>query len=253
MTVPEVKQIHQWPDALEAALLDEGPCAGIFVLNETDSTQGAAARLAVPDGGLTTTWHQFAGRGRRGNVWVDTADEGVAMTLTFRCPPQPHLSCVVALGVIDAIAEATGLRAAAKWPNDVLLDGRKVAGILAEVRPGTDLLDVGIGVNVLQEEWEGDLSRSAISLLQAGVRCDRLDVITAVARHVHEAMTMEPATLTGRWQSVDALIGREVTIQSSGERVTGLVVTTDPLRGLQLETPEGMEWFSAPKTSIISW
>jgi BirA family biotin operon repressor/biotin-[acetyl-CoA-carboxylase] ligase len=247
----EPTPLRKWPDVLEAALLPEEQWSSIHVLRETDSTQTAAVRMGVEDGGVTTTWRQRSGRGRRGKSWADTADEGVAMTLTVAQEPSPHLSCAVAIGVIDAIADVANLSAAAKWPNDVLLNTRKVAGILIEVRPGTGLLDIGIGVNVLQEQWEGDLARSAISLLQAGAWCDPVAVLIAVARCVQRALKMSKEDLTARWRRADVLIGRNVSIHSSGKETTGLVVETDPHRGLLLETPAGKSWFSASISTIV--
>jgi len=118
---------------------------------ETPSTMGMPGPDAT-HGTVALAEHQTAGRGRLGRVWVDEAGSGLALSVVLRPPPPmsrwPELTLVAA----EAVAGAIGRGASIKDPNDVLLDGRKVAGILAEA---TDHVVVGIGVNVGQAPWPG--------------------------------------------------------------------------------------------------
>jgi BirA family biotin operon repressor/biotin-[acetyl-CoA-carboxylase] ligase len=118
---------------------------------ETSTTM----QMPAPDaahGTVAVAEHQTAGRGRMGRIWVDEAGAGLAMSVVLRPPPPvarwPELTLVAA----EAVAGAVGPQATIKQPNDVLVDGRKVAGILADA---TDHVVMGIGVNVGEAPWPG--------------------------------------------------------------------------------------------------
>ena len=117
---------------------------------ECDSTQQLLIARAseLPEGAIATTDHQTAGRGRLGRSWVDAPGSSLLCSVLLRPPPTspaPELSLVTAAATAEAVEHHTGLSAQIKWPNDVILDERKVAGILAEMRG--DAIVVGIGIN----------------------------------------------------------------------------------------------------------
>jgi BirA family biotin operon repressor/biotin-[acetyl-CoA-carboxylase] ligase len=121
----------------------------------------------APHGTVAFAEHQTQGRGRLGRVWVDEAGSGIAMSVVLRPPPPvahwPELTLVAA----EAVAGAIGPDAAIKHPNDVLFEGKKVAGILAEA---SEHVVMGIGVNVGTAPWEG-----------AGyVELDRLELLVEI-------------------------------------------------------------------------
>ena len=121
----------------------------------------------LPEGAIATTGHQTAGRGRLGRAWEDTPGLSVLCSVLLRPPPErpaPELSLVTAVATAEAVEAHTGLPAQIKWPNDVLLGRRKVAGILAEMRG--DVIVVGIGINVNQtlEQLPPDTRTAAGSL-----------------------------------------------------------------------------------------
>jgi BirA family biotin operon repressor/biotin-[acetyl-CoA-carboxylase] ligase len=118
---------------------------------ECESTQALLLDSGLPEGAVATTDHQTAGRGRLGRTWEEAPGTAVLVSVLLRPPAgrrAPELSLVAAVATAEAVEAATGLSAQIKWPNDVMLNRRKVAGILAEMR-GTDVV-VGIGVNVNQ-------------------------------------------------------------------------------------------------------
>ena len=106
----------------------------------------------APEGAVATADHQVAGRGRRGRAWVDEPGAALLASILFR-PPEgavaAQLSLVCALAVAEAVEKAIGRSAGVKWPNDVVVEGRKVAGILLEARNGTVVC--GVGINVGQD------------------------------------------------------------------------------------------------------
>ena len=119
--------------------------------SETDSTNERARELAAagtPDGTLVTASEQSAGRGRQGRRWTAPRGRALLCSLVIRDPPR-----LLPLAAGVAVAEVAGARARVKWPNDVLVDGLKVAGILVEGRPQEAWAVLGIGLNVaLREE-----------------------------------------------------------------------------------------------------
>ena len=115
-------------------------------LRETTSTNDRARALAAagaPHGTLVTAAAQTAGRGRQGRTWSAPPGRALLLSLVLRSPDR-----MLPLAAAVAVADAAGPDAAIKWPNDVLLDGRKVAGILAEARPQDGWAVLGIGLNV---------------------------------------------------------------------------------------------------------
>jgi BirA family biotin operon repressor/biotin-[acetyl-CoA-carboxylase] ligase len=148
---------------------------------ETSSTQTMAPADA-PHGTVALAEHQTAGRGRLGRVWLDEPSTGLALSVTLRPPPPvarwPELTLVAA----QAVAGAVGERATIKDPNDVLLEGRKVAGILAEAG---DCIVLGIGVNVGRAPWP-----------EAGfVERDRLELLIDILTRLEQGYDRWAATL----------------------------------------------------------
>jgi BirA family biotin operon repressor/biotin-[acetyl-CoA-carboxylase] ligase len=177
-------------------------------LRRTDSTNDRARALAVagaPHGTLVTAGEQTAGRGRQGRTWSAPAGSALLMSLVLRDPP-PLLP--LAAGV--AVAEVAGPGAEIKWPNDVLLDGRKVAGILVEGRPleGWSVLGVGINVAVAVAELPAELRGRAGTL---GLSPDRVEpTLAALLGGLGRWLAAPPAAVLAAWRERDALLGREV-------------------------------------------
>jgi BirA family biotin operon repressor/biotin-[acetyl-CoA-carboxylase] ligase len=117
---------------------------------ECTSTQDLLREEGLPDGAVAVADHQTAGRGRSGRVWEDARGTALLCSILLRAPARhalQELSLVVALATAEAIEGRTGAAAHVKWPNDVLLDGRKVAGILLEAWDGGVLAGIGVNVN----------------------------------------------------------------------------------------------------------
>lgn len=147
----------------------------IHALGIVDSTQTEAVRLAAAgaaEGTVVTATHQTSGRGRRGRRWVDAEGESLLMSVVLRPPVSParapQLSLVGAVAVADALRACAGLRAAIRWPNDVMVGERKICGMLPEAAtplPGVlDHVVLGIGLNVNQLEFPEALRDLATSI-----------------------------------------------------------------------------------------
>ena len=162
------------PAALAEKLAGNSLARRIIVLEETPSTNLAAKALAAedaPSGTLVLANRQTAGRGRRGRAWQSEAGAAVCMSLLLRpeFPAEcaPRITIAAALGVCRAL-RTFGADAAIKWPNDVYAGGKKLSGILSELGTqggGRPYIVCGIGINVGQRAFPGELAETATSLL----------------------------------------------------------------------------------------
>lgn len=160
---------------------------------EVDSTNNRAKRLAeegAVEGTLVVAESQWAGKGRRGRMWVSPRGTGIWMSLVLRPRIAPSsasmLTLVAALAVAKGIEEVTGLDTRIKWPNDIVIGGKKVCGILTEMSAELEDINyvvIGIGINANIAEFPEEITRTATSLyLQSGAKVNRSQVIAAVMR-----------------------------------------------------------------------
>jgi BirA family biotin operon repressor/biotin-[acetyl-CoA-carboxylase] ligase len=174
----------------------------------TESTSLDARELALagaPHGTLVTAWEQLDGRGRQGRRWQAPPGGALLCSLVLRDPP-PLLP--LAAGV--AVAELVGPDAMLKWPNDVLLGGRKVSGILIEGRPQERWAVLGIGVNVALrlEELPAELREAAGTL---GLDAEAIEpMLTSLLELLECWLAQPPAGLLAAWRARDALLGVEL-------------------------------------------
>jgi BirA family transcriptional regulator, biotin operon repressor / biotin---[acetyl-CoA-carboxylase] ligase len=177
-------------------------------LREVGSTSDRARELAeagAPHGTLVTTGHQVAGRGRQGRTWTTPAGRALTMSLVLH-DPEPLLPIRAGVAVSDAIGPA----AAIKWPNDILLDGRKVAGILAEARPQAGWAVLGVGVNVAlrEDDLPAELRGRAGTLGRAPEDVEVL--LIAVLEALATRLAQPAAEVLAAWRTRDALAGRAI-------------------------------------------
>jgi BirA family biotin operon repressor/biotin-[acetyl-CoA-carboxylase] ligase len=182
-------------------------------LRETSSTNDRARELVLagaPHGTLVTADAQSAGRGRQGRTWSAPAGHALLLSVVLRDPP-PLLPLYAAVAIAETVAGvATDREAGIKWPNDVHLDGRKVAGILAEGRPqeGWAILGVGLNVAVRLQDLPPELHGTAATLgLSAGQRHAVLDTLLAT---LGDVLALTPEDLLDAWRARDVLRGRDV-------------------------------------------
>lgn len=184
-------------DEMRAALGNAVIGREIIVLDQTGSTNDAILKIATPnsDEGLVLfAEHQTAGRGQRGNLWESAAGKGLWFSILLRpgikINRSPLLTAWVAETISEAIENEFSLKTTIKLPNDVQIDGRKVAGVLVEMRAHEKAAHsaiVGIGINVNQalEDFSKELQSQAISLAMALHRpVDRQKFAVAVLRNL---------------------------------------------------------------------
>jgi BirA family biotin operon repressor/biotin-[acetyl-CoA-carboxylase] ligase len=156
-------------------------------VEECESTQ-LLLGPADPEGAIATTDHQTGGRGRRGRSWVEAPGTAVLVSVLLRPPPAreaPQLSLVGGVAAAMAVEDALALAAQIKWPNDVMVDRRKVAGVLAEARDGIVVLGIGINVNQTREQLPEDARVAAASLRTIdGRERDREAMLASLLAHL---------------------------------------------------------------------
>jgi BirA family biotin operon repressor/biotin-[acetyl-CoA-carboxylase] ligase len=182
-----------------------------------------AARAGAPHGATWVAEQQTAGRGRQGRAWLSTPGENLLFSVLVRtaCVPSrlPPIALAAGLAVRDAVAIAAPESAPMlKWPNDVLVGGKKVAGVLVEaITAGSrvEAVIVGIGINVLTRDFPPEIADQATSIaLVAATPPDRAailaDVIAALDRDLHVVLARGLGLLRARLEAVDALRDRRV-------------------------------------------
>jgi len=189
-------------------------------LRRTGSTNARARELAArgaPHGTLVTAGEQTSGRGRQGRTWSAPSGRALLGSLVLREPPR--LLPLIA-GV--AVAEAVGPRALLKWPNDVLLDGRKVAGILVEGRPQERWAVLGIGVNVAlrESDFPPELRGRAVSMGLGPVAIE--SILIQVLRALERWIAAPQDQILGAVRDRDALRGRQVRWADGEGRADGI-------------------------------
>jgi BirA family biotin operon repressor/biotin-[acetyl-CoA-carboxylase] ligase len=246
---------ERWEGAGAAELAARWGLPAVHLLARTGSTNDAARALAeggAPHGTLVLAEEQTAGRGRGGHAWSSPPGLGIWMSMIVRPAslPAPGLLPIL-VGLAAAEAVDPFVRPAVtnvKWPNDLQLAGRKIAGILCEgswdgALPGAVI--VGMGVNVLHapDDFPEDVRGTATSLrIVAGWSPPRAEVAGAIASAVARTLVRPPGQLTGALLDAlrrrDALEGRSVRVTGATE-TAGTALGVSPAGALLVRTTEG--------------
>ncbi len=222
------------------------------------STNSVAFKRAIdgaPHGEVVIADEQTAGRGRRGRSWVSPPGCNVYLSVVLR--PEidparaPELTLLTAVAVAETLREA-GVRASIKWPNDLLVDGKKVGGILTELSADVDrtafvIVGIGINVNSSVDAFPVDVAQFATSLQMArgGEQVPRALLTAALLTKLEtwfDTWTdegFEPVRVA--WKSLSATLGHEVLVRNDAREVRGLAIDIDATGALLLECGGAVE------------
>lgn len=266
--MPEREPIGEWSDlsrpplreqALRTALVGpSGPLGALFLEKSSPSTNAALVTQArddasLPDLTLIVTDHQSAGRGRLGRAWVTPPRSAITFSLLLRpvgVDPSawswvPLLTGLAATRVVRRLA---GCPARVKWPNDVLIEGRKLVGILAEALPGQDAVVIGIGMNVSQTAAEIPVDTGTSLVLGGAAVTDRDPVFRALVRELAAVVTrwreaggdVEASGLAAEVREAMDTLGRRVRVElPGGDVVLGTAEELDQQARLVVTEPDG--------------
>ncbi len=236
-----------------------------MVISTSDVVRELADRGAE-EGTVVFAEEQTCGRGRLGRTWWSPRGRGIWMSVLLRPPVHrgtvPMTTIIGALATADAVRAVTRLPAMIRWPNDVLVGGRKVAGVLVEARTvsrtssegsqdrghvGGDrelVLGIGIDVNVPQAEMPEDIAGFATSLSEAaGEDIDRLKLartlLIELDRWYRIKLAQNIEAINQRWRELSATFGRTIVLEENGKRYEGTVIDVDARLGLALRLSSG--------------
>jgi BirA family biotin operon repressor/biotin-[acetyl-CoA-carboxylase] ligase len=250
------------PDALHAddllARLGRTKVIGrdIQVFEQTTSTNDVMEKIArdgVKEGVVVFAESQTKGRGRLGRKWISPERKGLWFSVLLRPDLRPQettqLTVASATALRRAIESETGLKAEIKWPNDILIGGKKVAGILTELSAELDrvkhvILGIGIDVNLDAGEFPPELKKTATSLkIKTGEIISRAELAAVILRELDfdysRICADKFAAVADEWEENCATIGKNVTVQIGERKIRGRAESLDDDGALLLRTEHG--------------
>jgi BirA family biotin operon repressor/biotin-[acetyl-CoA-carboxylase] ligase len=263
------------PVNLDAHLVERDLCTRrlgrhVICFDEVDSTNDVAfdcARQKGADGLVVLAQSQRKGRGRHGRRWQSPRGANVLMSMPLAdavAPGGPRrdshelLTIAAGLAVAEGIEDATGLHGELKWPNDVLVDGAKIAGVLVEIRKvaGATWAVIGIGINANAHPPAGQVEFPATSVAEhTGLSADRLAIARAVLRRLDRWLVDLPdamAELRESWLERCGMINQRLVVSSAGRQYIGRVLDVSPMEGLVLACDDGRRvHLSAASSTIV--
>ena len=240
------------PDQIEFALGTRRIGRRVAVWNRVTSTNDLAAKAAgslANEGLVVLAEEQSAGRGRRGRTWTAPPRTSLLMSVLIFPPSGLNeaawLTALGAVAVAEVVSAWTGRVARIKWPNDVRVDGRKVAGILVERGPGA-VIGIGLNVNVSLDQFPDDLREKATSLrVLVGERLDRSELARALIRRLDEwydlGRTQGSGSLSPSWSRYSEHLRQTVRIVTPDGPRSGRLEELDLEKGLRMIAADGSE------------
>ena len=239
----------------------------VLYFDTIDSTNTKAQELAekgYPSGTLVVADKQESGKGRRGRSWVSPSGTGIFMTLMIKPDINPNnasmLTLVAALAVAKAITSVTGEEALIKWPNDIVVNGKKVCGILTEMNAQFDYINhivVGIGINVHNESFPEEISQMASSLMieEGGKRFHRAQIIAETMSYFEQyydtfLKTQDLSALVREYDELLVNRNKSVRVLDPKEPFDGKAMGITPKGELIVDTWESRKLVSSGEVSV---
>jgi BirA family biotin operon repressor/biotin-[acetyl-CoA-carboxylase] ligase len=223
------------------------------IVGSTQDELRSLAEQGAPEGTLVIAEQQTSGRGRMGRAWVSPSGKGVWMSLLLRptvpLPLTPQLTLLAAVALSRAITSVVPLEIGIKWPNDLLVDGRKISGILLESAAEDERLryvvvGLGISVNLDAQDYTEELLQKAISLkMAAGHAIPRSELIAAVLEQFEQLYTLYLeqgfAPIRSLWEARSVTLNRPATLLTPQGVIDGVPRSLDDMGGLKVELADG--------------
>ena len=239
----------------------------VLYFDTIDSTNTKAQELAekgYPSGTLVVADKQESGKGRRGRSWVSPSGTGIFMTLMIKPDINPNnasmLTLVAALAIAKAITSVTGEEAMIKWPNDIVVNSKKVCGILTEMNAQFDYINhivVGIGINVHNESFPEEISQMASSLMieAGGKRFHRAQIIAETMSYFEQyydtfLKTQDLSALVREYDELLVNRNKSVRVLDPKEPFDGKAMGITPKGELIVETWESRKLVSSGEVSV---
>lgn len=255
-------QLTEKPDTLNPSLLDshlttERIGRKIVYMESCPTTQSIAheeARQGAADGTVVISEEQTAGKGRLARNWSSTKGKGIWMSIILRpdIPPQlsPQFTLVAAVALTRSIADVAGVTPSIKWPNDLLINGKKCTGILTELQAEADrvqsiILGIGVNVNQFLEDFPKELQSIATSIrIETGKEIDRVLLTAKIFEYIEKYTDLyieqgfKPLKLL--WEGYSDTIGKRIRASMVNKEIIGRAVGITEEGVLQLQTDDGV-------------
>lgn len=251
---------------LESIHATEWAGCEIYYFDSIDSTNTKAKELAEeghPSGTLVVADRQTAGKGRRGRSWESPSGIGIFMTLMLKPEINPNhasmLTLVAAMATTRAIRRVIGVPAMIKWPNDIVMNGKKVCGILTEMSAQFDYINhivIGIGINVHNEDFPEEIAQTASSIyLESGQHIHRASLIEAFLEEFEDvyAEYLKTEDMEGLQKEYDSMLvnrGRQVRVLDPKEPFEGKAMGITKKGELIVDTWESRKLVSSGEVSV---
>jgi len=224
----------------------------IHYFDSMDSTMDAAFKLGIngaKEGTVVCAETQKKGRGRMGRIWTSPKHKGIYFSLILRPKLLPNeaakLTLLSAVAVCEAIRDMTGLLSYIKWPNDILIDEKKVGGILTEMDAETDIVKfaiIGIGINVnLKHDFLPDKATSLKK--EKGQMVSRVELLQEILRKIEKFYLLLQKdgfnTIVERWRELSSTLGKRVKVSCQRQHIEGEAVDVDLDGGLLIRNDSG--------------
>ncbi len=256
------------PDKIKANLKTKRIGRKILVYNRTSSTQAIAAEYAKSkgnDGLVIFAEEQIAGRGRAGNEWYSSRSDSILCSIVLstdgsRTAPAELLSLTCAVAVAEAIGSSAKGQAKIKWPNDIILNGKKVAGILLESKTdnsgNTCIIGIGINCHQKKDSFPDELQSIATSIdIESHSTSDRISLakrLLTSMEHWLEVAAQTSEKVIDQWRNLSVQLGHRVKLIYNGREFSGNCIGIDPEKGLILQLDSGgVRMFDAAHTTVF--
>ncbi len=228
-----------------------GPVHHFETLNSTNDLAKELAVQGAPEGALVVAETQTGGRGRLGREWDSPPGVGLYVSLVLRpmLPPMelPQITLTTAVAVVRAVRRVAGLSPGIKWPNDLLINGKKLGGILTEMETESDRIRhvvVGLGLNVNNPGFPPELADTATSLtLALGGACSRVQLLQAWLEEFEALydrfLNQGFPEILEEWKDYTVTLGRAVTVRQGPREISGQATDVAPDGALLLKTANG--------------
>ncbi|MHC4293311.1 MAG: biotin--[acetyl-CoA-carboxylase] ligase [Planctomycetota bacterium] len=253
------------PDKIQADLKTKRIGKKVIVYDSTTSTNDIAGEYAKNidhDGLVIFAEEQTTGRGRAGTKWLTGHGESILCSIALvekKCSAE-LLSLVSAVAAAQAVRQNSGILTQIKWPNDILLNRKKVAGILLESKQHADqifyILGIGINCNQKQHNFPEEIRKTATSIsLETKSTCNRISLIQELLTSFEYWLKIAQKNskkVISQWQELSILYHHRVKLLYDGKKFSGNCIGIDPQEGLILQLDSGgTRFFHAAQTSIM--
>ena len=238
---PDVLVPHEIREGLQTRIFGQKRLICHQTIDSTNITARSEAEKKSSEGTLVVADTQTQGRGRRGRDWSSPQGAGIYMSLLLRPIMEPEqamkITLMTAVAAAEAITTETGLPVRIKWPNDLQVNGRKIAGILTEISTEMDVINyiivgIGINVNTKQKQFDPELKEIATSLfIEAGREFSRVRLIQAflveMERYYNILQTHGFVDILNVWKKLSDTIGKQIDVILINKTFSGVAMDVD--------------------------